>query len=105
MEASAGQSCGEPQREYPRIAGISSFGAGGSNAHVIVQEYRAAEPARARVAVTPQRPAVVVLSARREERLREAVQRLLAHVERQGARTRILRTLRTRCRWGARRWR
>ncbi|WP_418132428.1 SDR family NAD(P)-dependent oxidoreductase [Variovorax sp. NFACC28] len=75
---------GEPQREYPRIAGISSFGAGGSNAHVIVQEYRAAEPARARVAVTPQRPAVVVLSARREERLREAVHRLLSHVERQG---------------------
>ncbi|XPG60945.1 polyketide synthase [Variovorax sp. NFACC26] len=28
VEASAGQSCGEPQREYPRIAGISSFGAG-----------------------------------------------------------------------------
>ncbi|WP_143080856.1 polyketide synthase dehydratase domain-containing protein, partial [Variovorax sp. YR750] len=34
--------------------------------------------------MTPQRPAVVVLSARREERLREAVHRLLSHVERQG---------------------
>jgi acyl transferase domain-containing protein/acyl-CoA synthetase (AMP-forming)/AMP-acid ligase II/acyl carrier protein len=45
-------------RELPRIAGISSFGAGGANAHLLVQEY--VPPARAAV---PAGPALVVLSA------------------------------------------
>jgi acyl transferase domain-containing protein len=36
---------GGVQREYPRIAGVSSFGAGGANAHVVIEEYRA--PAQA----------------------------------------------------------
>ncbi|WP_418133276.1 hypothetical protein [Variovorax sp. NFACC26] len=71
---------------------------------MIVQEYRAAEPARARVAVTPQRPAVVVLSARREERLREAVHRLLSHV-RQGCTDEDLADIAYTLQVGARRWR
>ncbi|OEU94845.1 SDR family NAD(P)-dependent oxidoreductase [Streptomyces oceani] len=67
-------------REHPRVAGISSFGAGGSNAHVIVSEYVPAE-------TTPHGPeaeplaSVVVLSARTAEQLREYAQRLLDWAE------------------------
>ncbi|WP_437836515.1 SDR family NAD(P)-dependent oxidoreductase [Sorangium sp. So ce1153] len=69
-------------REYPRVAGISSFGAGGSNAHVILEEYAAEERAQPATAPTPERPALVVLSARTDAALRERARQLLAHVAR-----------------------
>ncbi|MER6405746.1 SDR family NAD(P)-dependent oxidoreductase [Streptomyces viridosporus] len=64
-------------REYPRLAGISSFGAGGSNAHVIVGEYVPAGPARADDPARWPLGSVIVLSARTEEQLREQARRLL----------------------------
>ncbi|AUY48420.1 SDR family NAD(P)-dependent oxidoreductase [Streptomyces sp. CB01881] len=68
------------ERELPRIAGISSFGAGGSNAHLVVEEYRA-EPAPA---VAPGAPVLVVLSARSADRLTEKARQLADWIEAKG---------------------
>lgn len=65
-----------PKGEGPRIAGVSSFGAGGANAHVLLQEhdeYR--EPPSASGAE------VILLSARDTERLRDYAQALLSYVQ------------------------
>ncbi|WAT23108.1 SDR family NAD(P)-dependent oxidoreductase [Bacillus halotolerans] len=60
--------------EYPRIAGLSSFGAGGGNAHILIEEYASkSEPEHSSAGQT----AVIVLSAKNEERLQKRAERLL----------------------------
>jgi len=65
-------------RTLPRIAGISSFGAGGSNAHLVVQEYAPMAPP----ADADGQPAAIVLSARTPEQLTQKVRDLLAFIRR-----------------------
>ncbi|WP_437581603.1 SDR family NAD(P)-dependent oxidoreductase [Sorangium sp. So ce887] len=67
------------EKEYPRIAGISSFGAGGSNAHVLVEEYIPGRSARA--SAPEPLPVVIVLSARNESRLRERARQLAEEIQ------------------------
>ncbi|MDX3567967.1 SDR family NAD(P)-dependent oxidoreductase [Streptomyces sp. ID05-47C] len=65
-------------RTLPRVAGVSSFGGGGSNAHVVIAEYRpAARPAEAPAAG---RPVLLVLSAKSEAQLAEQARRLHARL-------------------------
>ncbi|MGK2855468.1 MAG: type I polyketide synthase, partial [Microbacteriaceae bacterium] len=62
--------------EQPRIAGVSSFGAGGTNAHVVIAEYQA--PPRVQYSgADVGRPLLVPLSARTEDQLRQVAERLL----------------------------
>ncbi|MFE7799668.1 beta-ketoacyl synthase N-terminal-like domain-containing protein [Nocardia sp. NPDC057440] len=77
-----------PEREGPVRAGVSAFGFGGSNAHVIVEEVPAAIADAPRTSVRgtssdaelryPER--LIVLSARTEPALREQVRRLRDHL-------------------------
>lgn len=67
----------------PRRAGISSFGAGGANAHVILEEW--SEPqAIGKIDMVGTGPQAIILSARDGDRLKEAAERLLAYLRKAG---------------------
>ncbi|MEV0636195.1 SDR family NAD(P)-dependent oxidoreductase [Streptomyces sp. NPDC050619] len=67
------------RREYPRRATISAFGAGGTNAHLVVEEHlpEADRPVPAEDVTAPR---IVVLSARTADRLRVHARRVLDFV-------------------------
>ncbi|HIE00798.1 MAG TPA: alpha/beta fold hydrolase [Thiotrichaceae bacterium] len=59
---------------YPRRAGISAFGAGGANAHLIVEEY---EPPLQEVESPRQKDHIIVLSAKNEDRLQAYIKKII----------------------------
>ncbi|MEW2063376.1 amino acid adenylation domain-containing protein [Streptomyces sp. NPDC007002] len=63
-------------RPLPRRAGISCFGAGGSNAHLIIEEYESMADDEARTAEA----CLVPLSAHTPDQLRTAAGQLAAHL-------------------------
>ncbi|MBZ5521036.1 MAG: SDR family NAD(P)-dependent oxidoreductase [Acidobacteriia bacterium] len=73
---------GNETREYPRIAGVSSFGAGGSNAHVLLQEYVAPAESAARGIGEP---VMIVLSARSGNQLHQQASNLLERIRARGS--------------------
>lgn len=73
-------------RDWPsaetRRSGVSSFGAGGANAHVILEEWP--EPREAGARDGDGAKQLLVLSARNEERLKDQGRRLVAWLSNQG---------------------
>ena len=67
-------------KEYPRRAAISSFGAGGSNAHIIIEEYAEEKPVPV-LALDESNPVLIVLSAKNNERLKEYAKNLKSFLE------------------------
>ena len=63
---------------FPRRAGVSSFGIGGTNAHLVLEEAPAHQPAP-----TPQRPYLLILSARSEAATEALSQSWADHFRRQ----------------------
>ena len=75
-------------REFPRRAGISSFGAGGANAHILIKEY--IHPSKSTTGIdlssatiVKEIPHAIVLSAKNEERLQQIAANLLDYLARQ----------------------
>lgn len=64
------------EKEYPRIAGISSFGAGGSNVHLILQEYQDDREEYQ----YDNNPYIILISAKRKEQLVEYIKNIKEYV-------------------------
>ncbi|MEU7922100.1 type I polyketide synthase [Micromonospora zamorensis] len=91
-----------PTGERPRRAGVSSFGMSGTNAHVILEEAPAAEPASVVEPAELVAPSIGelpwLISAATADALRDQASRLAAHLDGPGATTEpadVAHTLRT----------
>ncbi len=66
-------------QEYPRLAGLSSFGAGGSNAHILIEEYIVEDK---EAQTKSESPLPILLSAKNSERLKIYARDMLQYLDR-----------------------
>jgi acyl transferase domain-containing protein/acyl carrier protein/NAD(P)-dependent dehydrogenase (short-subunit alcohol dehydrogenase family) len=71
------------ETRYPRRAGLSSFGATGTNAHLIVEEFSARTDVGGRLSGADRHPVIIVLSAKNQHRLQAYARKLLEFVDRE----------------------
>lgn len=71
----------ENAADLPKRAGISSFGAGGANAHIILESFEPMSSIHTSPIVFAQRPQLIVLSAMNEERLKALAAKLAIHID------------------------
>ncbi len=70
-----------PAGETPRRAGVSAFGVGGTNAHVILEEPPRLATSRPAPDASPGLPGLIVLSAQTDTALSQARARLASHLQ------------------------
>ncbi|MCX7747899.1 MAG: SDR family NAD(P)-dependent oxidoreductase [Clostridia bacterium] len=75
---------------YPRRAGLSSFGANGSNAHIIVEEYIPTQLEQRAIVINSKGPYIVPLSAKDSESLKNYARNLLNFIKKENESTGIL---------------
>lgn len=69
----AGENTLWPKRTEPRVAGLNSYGMGGNNAHVLIEEYARQRETEARASA----PMLIPISAPNEEKLSQVARGLL----------------------------
>lgn len=71
----------KPNTKRPRIAGVSSFGFGGANAHVVLKDYVSSQNVENTVESNTDQQKLFVLSAKNSERLDEYISKMIAFLE------------------------